>query len=112
MIERMDQGVGEVLAQLDHMGAAENTLIVFASDNGAIRVGNNTPFRGFKSSVWEAGFECLAWHACRVSFPGEAPFPKLRWEWTGFQQFWTQRAFHFLREESGRRRSRFRSEAD
>src|SRR5215831_12154642 len=49
MIERMDQGVGEVLAQLDRMRAAENTLVIFMSDNGAIPVGNNTPLRGFKS---------------------------------------------------------------
>jgi N-acetylgalactosamine-6-sulfatase len=69
MIERMDQGVGEVLAQLDHMGAAENTLIVFASDNGAIRVGNNTPFRGFKSSVWEGGIRM----PCMARLPGVIP---------------------------------------
>jgi arylsulfatase A-like enzyme len=62
MIERMDRGIGEVLAQVDRMGEAENTLVIFMSDNGAIKVGRNTPFRGFKSSLWEGGIRmpCLA----------------------------------------------------
>jgi arylsulfatase A-like enzyme len=35
MIDRMDQEIGRVLAKLKEMGASENTLIFFASDNGA-----------------------------------------------------------------------------
>jgi arylsulfatase A-like enzyme len=35
MVDRMDQEIGRVLAQLRAMGAFENTLILFASDNGA-----------------------------------------------------------------------------
>lgn len=35
MIDRMDQGIGRVLRKLNSMGAEENTLIVFLSDNGA-----------------------------------------------------------------------------
>lgn len=35
MVDRMDQEIGRVIAQLKAMGAYENTLIVFASDNGA-----------------------------------------------------------------------------
>jgi arylsulfatase A-like enzyme len=66
MIERMDRGVGEVLAQLDRMGAAENTLVIFTSDNGAIRVGRNAPLRGFKSSVWEGGIRM----PCMARLPG------------------------------------------
>jgi len=34
MIDRMDQGVGRVLAKLDAMGVADNTLVIFHSDNG------------------------------------------------------------------------------
>ncbi|MDX9755412.1 MAG: arylsulfatase [bacterium] len=34
MIDRMDQNIGRLLAQLDAMGEMENTLILFASDNG------------------------------------------------------------------------------
>jgi arylsulfatase A-like enzyme len=35
MVDRMDREIGKVIAQLKAMGAFENTLIVFASDNGA-----------------------------------------------------------------------------
>ncbi len=35
MVDRMDQNIGRVLAQLQEMGAWEDTLILFASDNGA-----------------------------------------------------------------------------
>jgi arylsulfatase len=35
MVDRMDQEIGRIIAQLKAMGAYENTLILFASDNGA-----------------------------------------------------------------------------
>nr|WP_121270139.1 arylsulfatase [Pedobacter schmidteae] len=35
MVDRMDQGVGKVLEKLEQIGEADNTLIVFVSDNGA-----------------------------------------------------------------------------
>lgn len=35
MVDRMDQEIGRVLNQIEVMGALENTLVVFASDNGA-----------------------------------------------------------------------------
>ncbi len=35
MIDRLDQNVGRVLDKLDELGVAENTIIMFASDNGA-----------------------------------------------------------------------------
>src|SRR5260370_39413976 len=62
MVERLDQGVGAILEQLDRMGAAEDTLVIFTSDTGAIPAGRNSPLRGFKSSVWEGGIRmpCLA----------------------------------------------------
>lgn len=66
MIERMDRGVGEVLDQINRMGAAGNTLVIFTSDNGAIPVGRNAPFRGFKSSVWEGGIRM----PCMARLPG------------------------------------------
>ncbi len=48
MIDRMDQEIGRVIAQLKAMGAFENTLILFASDNGAsaeimVRHGGHDP---------------------------------------------------------------------
>jgi arylsulfatase len=48
MIDRMDQEIGRIIAQLKAMGAYENTLILFASDNGAsaeimVRNGGHDP---------------------------------------------------------------------
>ncbi len=34
MIDRMDQGIGKILAKLDALGITENTFIIFLSDNG------------------------------------------------------------------------------
>ncbi|MBL8290251.1 MAG: sulfatase-like hydrolase/transferase [Bryobacterales bacterium] len=55
MVERMDARIGDVLQRLQAMGAAENTIVVFVSDNGADANGSNRPFRGRKSSLWEGG---------------------------------------------------------
>jgi arylsulfatase len=48
MVDRMDQEIGRIVAQLKAMGAYENTLILFASDNGAsaeimVRNGGHDP---------------------------------------------------------------------
>jgi arylsulfatase len=81
MVERMDEGIGRVVAQLDRMGAADRTLVLFLSDNGAsaeeydrvtpaVPPGpresfhtcgppwanvSNTPFRSYKHWVHEGG---------------------------------------------------------
>jgi len=56
MLHRVDQGVGRVWAKLDELGLADNTLVLFLSDNGACpfdrrRLG--TP--GGPDSYWEYG---------------------------------------------------------
>ena len=59
MIRGLDRGVGEVLEALERNGLEENTLVLFASDNGgAGYVGLpevNHPFRGWKSTFFEGG---------------------------------------------------------
>lgn len=61
MIDRMDQEIGRILAQLKAMGAFENTLIFFASDNGAsaeimVRHGGHDPAAPLGSA---ASYLCL-----------------------------------------------------
>ncbi|MBL8726721.1 MAG: sulfatase [Planctomycetes bacterium] len=56
MLENLDSAVGTVLAALDAAGLANDTLVVFTSDNGGLdSVSNNRPLRGGKRSLWEGG---------------------------------------------------------
>lgn len=56
MLESMDTGVGSVMKALDENGLAENTLVIFFSDNGGAGKGaNNGNFRGSKMWIYEGG---------------------------------------------------------
>lgn len=55
MMTAMDQSIATILATLRETGQADNTLVFFFSDNGAVRNGSNGPLRGFKGSNWEGG---------------------------------------------------------
>jgi arylsulfatase A-like enzyme len=59
MVE-LDGYVGQLLDKLDELGIADNTIVVFTTDNGAEVLsypdGGNTPFRGEKATNWEGGF--------------------------------------------------------
>lgn len=60
MVEAMDQAVGKVLQQLEDSGVADNTVVVFTSDNGGLATSegsptSNLPFRGGKGWVYEGG---------------------------------------------------------
>jgi arylsulfatase A-like enzyme len=56
----MDWEVGELLKKIDDLGIANNTIVVFTSDNGAETFswpdGGNVPFRGEKGTTFEGGF--------------------------------------------------------
>lgn len=54
MIEGMDRAIGRFLDQLDSSGLAENTLVIFTSDNGAWGT-DMKPLRGEKGHLWEGG---------------------------------------------------------
>jgi len=59
MVEH-DGHVGQLLKKLDDLGIANNTIVVYTTDNGAEVMtwpdGGNTPFRGEKATNWEDGF--------------------------------------------------------
>jgi arylsulfatase B len=57
MVDSMDQAIGNILAAVQKRPDAENTLILFFSDNGGVlKAGsNNGPYRGGKLTVYEGG---------------------------------------------------------
>jgi arylsulfatase A-like enzyme len=55
MLERADQGVGEILAALDRLGLARNTLVIFTNDNGGEWLSRNAPLFHRKATLWEGG---------------------------------------------------------
>lgn len=79
LVTHMDRAIGRLLAEVDKLGLRENTLIIFASDNGAAvqaplaELGCNGAFKGRKAQLYEGGI--------RVPFivnqPGKVPVQKL-----------------------------------
>ena len=55
MIRHMDEGVGRVLEALEAIGAKQDTLVVFTSDNGGERFSDNWPLVGKKMDLLEGG---------------------------------------------------------
>jgi arylsulfatase A-like enzyme len=59
MVEH-DGQVGELLDALDELGLADNTIVMYSTDNGAEKFtwpdGGQSPFRGEKNTNWEGGY--------------------------------------------------------
>ncbi len=64
VVDAMDQAIGQVLTTLDEEGIAEDTLVLFFSDNGgaAYSVGgaDNAPLRGGKGETFEGGIRVVS----------------------------------------------------
>jgi arylsulfatase A-like enzyme len=72
ILERADQGVGKILATLDRLGLARNTLVIYTQDNGGEWLSRNAPLFHRKSSVWEGGIRVPA----IFRWPGRIPAGK------------------------------------
>ena len=74
MVTRLDKYVGELVAKLKELGVYDNTIILFASDNGPHQEGgadpdffnSNGPWRGYKRDLYEGGVRV----PMIVSWPG------------------------------------------
>jgi arylsulfatase len=72
MVEH-DSQVGQLLKKLDDLGIANNTIVIYTTDNGAETFtwpdGGTTPFRGEKNTNWEGSYRVPA----LVRWPGLVP---------------------------------------
>jgi len=66
-LESIDEGVGMIMQKLEQLGLAENTIVIFTSDNGGeSRVTTNAPLREGKSTLYEGGIRV----PLVISWPG------------------------------------------
>jgi arylsulfatase len=69
MVEH-DGHVGQMLKKLDDLGIADNTIVIYSTDNGAEKVtwpdGGISPFHGEKGTTWEGGMRV----PCMIRWPG------------------------------------------
>jgi arylsulfatase A-like enzyme len=72
-VEELDWSTGEILAELEALGLAETTLVVWTSDNGAVRrnppQGSCAPYRGFGYDTSEGAMRV----PCLMRWPGKIP---------------------------------------
>jgi arylsulfatase A-like enzyme len=69
MIQQMDLQIGRVLQALEATGVAENTIVIFTSDNGGERFSDTWPFTGKKTELLEGGLRVPA----VIRWPGQLP---------------------------------------
>ena len=69
-MDEHDGQVGQLLKKLDDLGIADNTIVMYSTDNGAECFswpdGGTTPFRNEKGSNWEGGYRV----PCLMRWPG------------------------------------------
>jgi arylsulfatase A-like enzyme len=69
LITHLDAAIGEILGRLRQHGLENDTLVVFASDNGGSGPGYNAPLRGGKSTMFEGGLRV----PMIARWPGQIP---------------------------------------
>jgi len=90
MVTRMDRDVGRIRALLEELGIAEDTLIIFTSDNGPHLegghdprfFGSSGPLRGFKRDLYEGGIRVpmVAWWPGTITAGTLSDHPSTFWD--------------------------------
>jgi arylsulfatase A-like enzyme len=91
VIEAMDDAVGRLLAKMDGLGIASNTIVIFTSDNGGVHmpegphdtITHNAPFRAGKGFLYEGGLRIpliVRWSG-KVSAGRVVDWPVINTDW-------------------------------
>ena len=84
LAQRMDAGIGNVLAELDRLGLRDRTLVIFSSDNGGHTYSSNEPLSGEKATLWEGGIRvpCIARWPGVLAAGSTTSLPCITMDWT------------------------------
>jgi arylsulfatase A-like enzyme len=90
MINLLDDQVGEIVAKLEELGIADNTLILFSSDNGPHieggadpdYFGSNGPFQGYKRDLYEGGIRepMIVWWPGKIKAASQSDHVSAFWD--------------------------------
>jgi arylsulfatase A-like enzyme len=69
MVTNIDTNIGRTLAALDARGLAQDTIVIFLTDNGPARVRFNAGLRGWKGTVYDGGIHV----PCYIRWPARFP---------------------------------------
>ncbi len=89
MVDHMDEDIGELMAKLEELKIADNTLVIFTSDNGPHQEGGHDPdyfkssggLRGYKRDLYEGGIRV----PMIAAWPGKIPAGTLTDHVSAFQ---------------------------
>ena len=73
MVTNIDTNVGRLLDALKSRGLADNTIVIFMTDNGPAKVRFNAGLRGYKGTVYEGGIHV----PCFIRWPARLPAGKV-----------------------------------
>jgi len=84
MIHHMDEGIGQVMDALRRNGLADNTLVVFTSDNGGERFSDSWPLVGGKMDLTEGGIRVpwIAHWPARIAAGQVSEQPCMSMDWS------------------------------
>ena len=90
MMQLVDESVGKVMQKLEELGLDDNTLVIFASDNGPHEEGghkadffdSNGAFRGTKRDLYEGGIRIpmIAWWPAHIQAGSTTDHPSAFWD--------------------------------
>ncbi|WP_228445554.1 arylsulfatase [Thalassotalea sp. HSM 43] len=90
MITHLDRSIGKVMRKLEQLNLADNTLVIFSSDNGPSWEGgadltffdSNGPYRGYKRDLYEGGIRMptIAWWPGKIAANSQSNHLSAFWD--------------------------------